>query len=244
MMTKVVDVSEAEVTRLTDAQIVLEEHMARPSGQVNWADLVERIRVGDATGMEQLYRIFSRGVRFYFYRQLGSQDVEDKVHDVLLIVVQAIRNGSLREPERLMGYVRTIVRYQVAGHIHHTVQTRKQQIDLDTHGMVADSRQDPERAALLQQRAEIMMRALQSISERDRDILTRFYLLEQPQGQICKEMNLTDTQFRLIKSRAKAKFGVLGRREIAKTTITFSRKQVRSSDGFRSETPVPRRIKA
>jgi RNA polymerase sigma-70 factor (ECF subfamily) len=52
------------------------------------------------------------------------------------------------------------------------------------------------------------------LSDRDREILTRFYLDEQTQEQICGEMNLTETQFRLLKSRAKARFGELGRRKL------------------------------
>ena len=74
-----------------------------------------KIKLDDQSGMEELYRIFSRGVRFYLCRQLGPQDLEDKVHDTFLIVVQAVRRGELREPERLMGFVRTVVRRQVAG---------------------------------------------------------------------------------------------------------------------------------
>jgi RNA polymerase sigma-70 factor (ECF subfamily) len=45
--------------------------------------------------------------------------------------------------------------------------------------------------------------------------LTRFYLKEQPQEQICREMDLSETQFRLLKSRAKAKFGEIGRKSLA-----------------------------
>src|SRR5258708_103125 len=67
-------------------------------------DLVNRIREDDAAAMEGLYRIFARGIRFYLCRQLGPQELEDKVHDTFVIVVQAIRKGELREPDRLMGY--------------------------------------------------------------------------------------------------------------------------------------------
>src|ERR1700681_2559511 len=73
----------------------------------NWLTLVESIQKGEGSGMEELYRVFSRGVRFYLCRQLGPQDLDDKVHDTFLIVVQAITRGELREPERLMGFVRT-----------------------------------------------------------------------------------------------------------------------------------------
>jgi len=32
--------------------------------------------------------VFSRGIRFYLCRQLGPQDIDDKVHDIFLIVAQ------------------------------------------------------------------------------------------------------------------------------------------------------------
>src|SRR5271154_5695630 len=87
----------------------------RTSSQPVWADLVDKIKLNDTAGLEDLYRVFSRGVRFYLCRQLGPQDLDDRVHDCFLVVIQAIRKGDLREPERLMGFVRTIVRRQIAG---------------------------------------------------------------------------------------------------------------------------------
>ncbi len=44
------------------------------------------------------------------------------------------------------------------------------------------------------------------------------YLREQKAEQICSELKLTQTQFRLIKSRAKARFGELGRARLAQRT--------------------------
>jgi len=180
----------------------------------DWAGLVERIRAGDPAGMEELYGVFSRGVRFYLYRQLGLQELEDKVHDTFLIVIQAIRRGELREPERLMGFVRTIVRRQVVAYIDAVVHDRREQAGLHCGLGVTDGRSDPEQDAIARQQTEIMETVLRSISRRDREILTRFYLQGQSQAQICAEMNLTDTQFRLLKSRAKSRFGELGRRRL------------------------------
>src|SRR3974377_1568000 len=69
-----------------------------------FVDLVARVQTGESDGMEELYSIFARGVRFFVCRQLGPQELDDKVHDIFLLVVQAIRRGDLREPERLMGF--------------------------------------------------------------------------------------------------------------------------------------------
>jgi RNA polymerase sigma-70 factor, ECF subfamily len=47
----------------------------------------------------------------------------------------------------------------------------------------------------------------------------RFYLNEEPQEQICREMALTETQFRLLKSRAKARFGEIGKKKLTASGI-------------------------
>jgi RNA polymerase sigma factor (sigma-70 family) len=178
-------------------------------------DLVERIRSGRTDGMAELYQLFSKGIRFYLCRQLGPQELDDKIHDTFVVVVQAIRRGELREPERLMGFVRTIVRRQVAAHIDKVVQSRRDQLDMESTVRIADPRGNPEDAAIFHQKNELIKRVLQELGKRDREILTRFYLREQSQDQICAEMSLTETQFRLLKSRAKARFGELGRKKLA-----------------------------
>jgi RNA polymerase sigma-70 factor (ECF subfamily) len=189
----------------------------------SWAELVARIQNGDPGALEDLYQIFSRGIRFYLCRQLGSQDLDDKVHDVFLIITQAIQRGELRQPERLMGYVRTVVRRQVATHIDAAVQARRSQASLEMGSVVRDRQPDPEHVAIERQNLELAMRILQSIPARDREVLIRFYLKEQPQEQICEELNLTGTQFRLIKSRAKARFGALGKARLSPRLGLFRR---------------------
>ena len=183
--------------------------------RVDWTALVERIQSGAPEGMEELYRVFSRGVRFYLCRQLGPQDLDDKVHDTFVIVLQAIQRGELREPERLMGFVRTVVRRQVAAFIDQAVQARRERLDVE----VPDGRENPEQHAMERQRTELMKRVLEGVSQRDREILTRFYLLEQSQEQICAEMRLSETQFRLLKSRAKARFGELGKKKLCRSAL-------------------------
>jgi len=196
----------------------------------NWAELVARIKAHDASGMEELYSIFSRGIRFFLCRQLGPQELDDRVHDTFLIVVHAIQRGDLRDPDRLMGFVRTVVRRQVAAYIDRLVHTRREQIDIDANCRVADRAANPEQSLASRETTEMMLGVLRSLSTRDREILTRFYLREQSQEQICAEMELTETQFRLLKSRAKARFGELGKKKIQQNSLVslFVRSSSRS----------------
>ena len=177
-------------------------------------ELVERIRSGESDGMAELYAIFAKGVRFYLCRQLGAQELDDKIHDTYLTVVQAIRRGEVREPERLMGFVRTVVRRHVAAHIEKMVNIRRDHAELESSLRVVDPRENHEENAMLRQRMELIQKVLGELSDRDREVLTRFYLYEQSQEQICTEMGLTETQFRLLKSRAKARFGELGKKKL------------------------------
>jgi RNA polymerase sigma-70 factor (ECF subfamily) len=182
---------------------------------VDWDVLVAQIKASERIGMEQLYKLFSGGIRYYLCRQLGPQDLEDKMHDTFLIVVNAVRRGHLREPDRLMGFVRTVVRRQVSAYIEQAVQRRRDLTDFDIGFAVADHRQNPEQDVMVRQRAALMQSSLSALLEKDREVLVRFYLEEQPQDQICREMDLSETQFRLLKSRAKAKFGEIGKEQLA-----------------------------
>jgi hypothetical protein len=75
---------------------------------------VLRIRNGDSNAMEDLYKIFATGMRYLLCRSLGPDDLEDKLHDCFLMVITAICNGDPGEPERLVGYVRTVVSRRIA----------------------------------------------------------------------------------------------------------------------------------
>ena len=201
------------------SESALEDEMGSEAGSRSIPDLVElvaRIQADDTRALEDLYRVFARGIKYQICRQLGPQDLEDKVHDCFLLVVQAIRRGELREPDRLMGFVRTVVRRQIAAYIEAVIQSRRQLTDLETGRIVADFAKDPENCIMVQEEEELAYRVLRGISRRDREILIRFYLREESQEVICEKMHLTDTQFRLLKSRAKARFGELGKRSLTR----------------------------
>jgi RNA polymerase sigma factor (sigma-70 family) len=197
-----------------------EESAKDPFAFADWTQLVHRIQDGDPAAMGELYHIFGKGVRYILVRKLGNTDIDDRVHDVFVIVVEAIRNGDLRDPDRLMGFVRTVVKRQIAANITETVNRRHTEVDYqDSAFAVSDAKSDPEHEALGRQREEIVRKVLESIARRDREILYRFYVDEQPMEMIMDQMGLSYNQFRLLKSRALMRFGKLGRRLAAGTAL-------------------------
>ena len=180
-----------------------------------WTQMVDRVRANDPRGIEDLYTYFSKGARFYFCRHLGLEELDDRVHDSFLLVLDRLKRGELRDPERLMGFIRTILRRQVAAYVRGAVEERRDYAQLDAESEYClDFRGCPEERIIDIEAVDIMERVMRAMSLREREILTRFYLLEQAPEFICKEMRISMTQFRLMKCRAKGRFGALGRRSL------------------------------
>lgn len=181
-----------------------------------WSQLAKRLREGDPKAMEELYSMFANGVRFYLAKQVPADDIDDKLHDAFLIVVDAIRDGDLRDPRRLMGFIRTVVKRTITSSIGQQVTERKGKLEEERSEAVCDESGSPEATLLEQQQVAILKEVLTELPRRDRYILNRFYVDEVPAQTICEEMGLTLTQFRLLKSRAKNRFGDLGKKKLQK----------------------------
>ena len=187
------------------------------------AELVHRIEQGDPEAEAQLYRIFDTGVRFLMMRKLGnSSALEDELHSSFIITVESIRKGMVREPERLMGFVRTVVLRRIAEHIQHEVFRRNRTVDLGDF-VLRDQHVSADQALMERQKGEIAREVLGEMPAHDREVLVRFYLQEQSPERICREMHLTPTQYRLLKHRAKARFAQRGQRKL--TVRPFWRRQ-------------------
>jgi RNA polymerase sigma factor (sigma-70 family) len=177
-----------------------------------WSEIVTEIRSGNNRGAEALCEAVSDCARSQLIQSVDWQAVDDHVQEVLIIVLQAIRGGELRDPECLMGFVRTVTRRQAAVHIRGAI-VRRRLISVDSAYIpVAPSRESPEAKLGRQESTTALHRVLELLCQRDQEILARFYYDEQDCRQICNEMHISATQFRLYKSRALAKCGELSAR--------------------------------
>jgi RNA polymerase sigma-70 factor, ECF subfamily len=171
-----------------------------------WAAIVDRIKAGDPDAAAFLYHDLESGARFFLRRHLNNAaDVDDKLHDLFLIIVEAIRSGELREPSRLMGFVRTILYRQLNLEISLIIRKRETSADVTSLNFLPAMEPTPEDAAASQQKIGIMRQVLGEMRQKDREILTRFYLEEQSPERIQREMGLSKRQFDLLKTRAKAR---------------------------------------
>ncbi len=172
-----------------------------------WVELVRTITSGDDRGVEELYAILQSTVRANLSRYVSPQATEDGIHEVLIVVLEAIRRGALRDPARLMGFVKRVSQRHAVAQIRHAMFRRRRFAASITDAPAPDDSPDS-RLDRDQQLARVR-KIMRVLNGRDREILERFYLREQPRAQICGEMRLTDTQFRLFKSRAIARCTML-----------------------------------
>jgi RNA polymerase sigma factor (sigma-70 family) len=95
-------------------------------------------------------------------------------------------------------YFWAMVRQRLAGYYRRRRYTCSEEVPPDT----ASSAPSPEDDAIAAELTASTHRILKQLAAQDRKVLTRFYLHEKTKEQICVEMKLTFTQFRLLKSRA------------------------------------------
>jgi len=177
-----------------------------------WADVAEGIRTGDDRSVERLYALLVDGPCLGIFRRLDPQLAEDRVHEVMVIVMEAIRGGALREPDRLMGFVWVIARRRAIAQMRRASFQRRRRADAAQAETRAPRDESPEARISERERRDAVKKMLGCLRDRDREILERFYYREQAPEQICSEMQLTPTQFRLYKSRAIARCGEIARR--------------------------------
>ena len=175
------------------------------------ADLVRRIQLGDHQAETDFVRRYQRGVAVIVARACRDRfPVEDLCQDVLTTALQKIRDGAVRDPDRLSGFVAGLARMVVLDY----VRKEKSRSAIEAR-MDAPPQSAPPLALaqLLQDEKASVVRAVLSEleSDRDRDILFRFYIAEEDKDRICRELDLTPLHFNRVLFRARERFRVLYR---------------------------------
>jgi RNA polymerase sigma-70 factor, ECF subfamily len=171
----------------------------------NWTNIVERIRDGDPAASEELYPQVLRLLEYSCRSRLVPDEADDRVQETYLAVLQAIQNGDLREPEKLIGFIRIIGHRQYCAYVRRRDKSHSSQPGREVFEESSRSRFDPEHDILEKERRSFAQGVLAQLAPREREILERFYVQEETRDRICEKMDLTSTQFRLLKWRAKAK---------------------------------------
>lgn len=202
------------------------------SSPASCRELVSRIAKRNPAALEELYGMV-KNFTYFLMRQLGPDDLQDSVHDVYITVAAAIAAGKLRDPERLRPFLTTVTRFYTYSQIERRVQGRNRFTGLDGMAVDVADATNLENGLYNRQRVTFVRGILRQMPAVDREILRRFYLEEQSKEQICREMRLTPTQFRNMKSQAKLALTEIGLRRLRKAAPRKIRETFRPLfDGF------------
>jgi len=200
------------------------------SGPASCRELVGRIEKRNPAALEELYGMV-KNFTYFLMRQLGPDDLQDSVHDVYVTVAEAITAGRLRDPERLRPFLTTVTRFYTYSQIERRVRGRHRFTGLDGMAVDVPDGTNLENGIYDRQRVTFVRDILRQMPALDREILRRFYLQEQSKEQICREMRLTPTQFRNMKSQAKLALTRIGMRRLYKGAPRPIRERFRPAFG-------------
>ena len=175
-------------------------------------ELVHRIQDGDREAEDDFVRRYARGVRIIIRRACSDASAcDDLAQDTLTIALEKIRTRSVRDPERLSGFVASLARNLVIEHGRHAKRNRH--IAVEEAGDIRDATGDPLDHLLQAERDAIVRRVIRDLpTERDREILFRYYVDEQDKDEICAALGLTREHFTRVLFRARERYRVHLRR--------------------------------
>ena len=171
------------------------------------AALVRRIAAGDLEAETQLVERYSRGLSFFLRRTTQDPALADDLHqDTFRVVLERVRSKGLAQPERLAGFLRRTARNLFIGRYRKTMRRKTDQLDPE-RPPPADPGQDQLQEKLRAEEARRVRQVIQQLGqERDRELLHRFYILEEAKDRICQDLELSSLHFNRTLFRARQRF--------------------------------------
>ena len=170
-------------------------------------DLVRRIAAGDSAAETALVERYSRGL-LYLLRRLGAPpELADDLHqETFRIVLERLRRRGLDDPAGLAGFLRGTARNLMIAERRKTVRRRT---DADPEGLERAVHPAPGQlsSVLHDEEAAIVRRLIAELpTDRDRQLLLRFYVAEEEKESICADLGLDHLHFNRVLFRARHRF--------------------------------------
>ena len=170
-------------------------------------ELVRRIMAGDSASESDFVARYGRGINFVLRREARDEDtVADLYQETFRIGIEKIRKGDLRDPAKLGSFMASIARFVVIDHYRATARhdARFENSEDNTFPATEDGQLQTilrtEQAGLVRQAIDEMK------SDRDRQILFRFYIAEDEKEDICRDLELSSLHFNRVLHRAKQRY--------------------------------------
>ena len=147
----------------------------------------------------ELSRRYARRILWYGRRHLSTEDrAQDLVQDVLLVTLEKLRAGEVRDPARIGSFILGTARM-----VSRTMDRATAREDhLEALPEVPDLSANPERSDPFA--ADQVTRCLKLLAEKQRTVIVLTFFGEQPAEQIASSLGMSANNVRVIRHRGMA----------------------------------------
>jgi RNA polymerase sigma-70 factor (ECF subfamily) len=173
-------------------------------GTLSPAELAEAIADGDADAERDLVVKYSEGLLYILQRETrDSLTAEDLCQETFRIVIERLRKRRLATPEKLASFIIGVGRKLLLAHRR---AWSRLPLRSGVLGEVADAAPTPLDQTVHLEELRLLRRAIESLEvARDRELLTRCYLLDQDKDEVCEAVGLDRKQLNKAISRARSR---------------------------------------
>jgi len=168
-------------------------------------DLGRRIAAGDGSAEGELVQRYSRGV-LYLLRRLAPELAEDLHQETFRVVLERLRRRELDDPAGLASFLRGTARNLVLAERRKTAR-RRTEADEEELAQAAHPAPSQLSEVLLDEEAETVRRLIRELpTDRDRQLLLRYYVSEEEKDRLCADLGLDSLHFNRVLFRARQRF--------------------------------------
>jgi len=166
--------------------------------ELNDAELVRRIGSGsDREAEAELFRRMAPRIRLYGLRHLRDEHAsEDLTQQVLITTLEALREGRLREPEKLASFVLGTCRMTVLD-LRRSAQRKERLLRQFGADLTV-----PVQSAIPSLDHDHLTRCLQNLKERERTVVVMTFYDEQTGADVASFLGVSEANVRVIRHRA------------------------------------------
>jgi len=151
----------------------------------------------DSAAEAELYRRLAPRARLYGLRHLRDrQAAADLVQQVLLMTLERLRAGKVRDPERIASFVLGSCRMTV---LEMRRGTWRREALLEAWTDAAEVYEEPEQVALDPHR---LAGCLEALSERERSVVVLSFFADRQADEVAAELAISGGNVRVIRHRA------------------------------------------
>jgi RNA polymerase sigma-70 factor (ECF subfamily) len=172
------------------------------------AELCRRIAEGDQLAEELLIGRLQPGLNLVLHRAThrDSELARELCQETLIIVLERLRTSGLHDPSALPAFAAQTARNLA---IASRRKSRRRRTEPDTEALdrVQDIHQDQYSLLSSRRLGQLVRRLIAQLpTDRDRLVLTRFYLHEDDKGAICRDLRISGPTFDQALFRARKRF--------------------------------------